>query len=143
MIERNAINYLFTLPTILQALVEAPNYSPARMRSVETVYWGGAPIDAALYERLRREWPAKLGHIYGTTETMCALCNPRARRSSRPAAQAYGSRVRIGDLERLRAHRAPRAPKASCWSTPPPTPSSAATSTGPTPPPRSCAPAGT
>ncbi|HEX2464000.1 MAG TPA: AMP-binding protein, partial [Thermoanaerobaculia bacterium] len=97
-IERNAINYLFTLPTILQGLVGAPSYSPERMRSLETVYWGGAPIDPALYDRLRREWPAKLGHIYGTTETMCALCNPEPADQPDVLRQVYGSRVRIADL---------------------------------------------
>ena len=97
-IERDTINYLFTLPTILQALVDAPTYSPARMKSVETVYWGGAPIHRALYDRLRREWPAKLGHIYGTTETMCALCNPEPADQPDVLLQAYGSRVRIADL---------------------------------------------
>ncbi|HVR27903.1 MAG TPA: AMP-binding protein, partial [Thermoanaerobaculia bacterium] len=97
-IERRSINYLFTLPTILRALVESPAYAPDRMRSLETVYWGGAPIDSALYQRLRREWPARLGHIYGTTETMCALCNPEPGDHPDLLLQAYGSRVRIADL---------------------------------------------
>jgi acyl-CoA synthetase (AMP-forming)/AMP-acid ligase II len=92
-IERNAINYLFSLPTILQS------YAPARVRSLETVYWGGAPIGTTLYDRLRREWPAKLGHIYGTTETMCALCNPEPADQPDVLRQAYGSRVRIASLE--------------------------------------------
>ena len=79
------------------------------MRSLETVYWGGAPIDRALYDRLRREWPAKLGHIYGTTEVMCALCNREPGDHPDLLWQAYGSRVRIADLEDFERTAAPGA----------------------------------
>jgi 2-furoate---CoA ligase len=106
-IERHAINYLFTLPTILQGLIETPSYSPQRVRSLETVYWGGAPIDPALYARLRREWPAKLGHIYGATEVMCALSNTEPGDHPDLLLQSYGSRVRIADLEDFERTAAP------------------------------------
>jgi acyl-CoA synthetase (AMP-forming)/AMP-acid ligase II len=98
-IERHAINYLFTLPTILQSLVDAPSYRPERMRSLETVYWGGATIPPELLDRLHREWPARLGHIYGTTETMCALCNEAPIGQHDVLEQPYGTRVRIADLD--------------------------------------------
>jgi acyl-coenzyme A synthetase/AMP-(fatty) acid ligase len=99
MIERHSINYLFTLPTILQSLVEAPSYRPERMRSLENVYWGGATIPPELLDRIHREWPARLGHIYGTTEVMCALCNTAPLGQHDVLGQAYGSRVRIAALD--------------------------------------------
>lgn len=98
-VERHAINYLFTLPTIFAALLAAPGYAPSRVQSLEKVYWGGAPMTPELLDRLAQEWPASLGHIYGTTEVMCALCNPEPAGRPDVLRQAYGARVRIADLE--------------------------------------------
>ena len=97
-IEHHRIGYLFTLPTILQSLVAAPSYRPERVRSLETVLWGGATIAPELLELLHREWPAKLGHIYGTTETMCTLCNTAPVGQHDVLRRADGCRVRIADL---------------------------------------------
>ena len=47
LIERHKINYLFSVPTLYQAMVSAPNYRPERMASLELVLYGGAPIIAA------------------------------------------------------------------------------------------------
>ena len=57
-------------------MVSAPNYKPERMSSLDLVLYGGAPIMPALLDRIDREWPATVRHIYGTTEIMCALHNP-------------------------------------------------------------------
>lgn len=99
LVEKHAINYLFSLPTIFAAMVAAPGYDPSRLRSLDRVYWGGAPIDPSLLDRLAREWPATLGHIYGTTEVMCALCNPDPVGQPDILRQVYGAKVRIADLE--------------------------------------------
>ena len=95
LIERHGITYLFSLPTLYSALVSAPGYRPERMKSLETVYWGGAPIEPALLEQIAREWPATLGHVYGTTETMCVLCNPDPVGEHDVLLPAYSSRIRV------------------------------------------------
>jgi acyl-coenzyme A synthetase/AMP-(fatty) acid ligase len=46
------------------------------MSSLDLVLYGGAPIMPSLLDRIDREWPATVRHIYGTTEIMCALYNP-------------------------------------------------------------------
>lgn len=95
LIERNQITYLFGVPTMYQAIVSAPNYSPSRMSSLQLVLHGGAPIQPALLERLAREWPATIRHIYGATEIMSPLHYPDPVGQPTRLRQSYLSRVRI------------------------------------------------
>ena len=95
MIERHRITYLFSIPTLYQAIVSAPNYKPERMASLELVLFGGAPIHPPLLERLAREWPASLRHIYGTTEIMSPLHFPDPVGRSTRLRQNFGARVRV------------------------------------------------
>jgi 2-furoate---CoA ligase len=95
MIERHRITYLFSIPTLYQAIVSAPNYKPERMASLELVLFGGAPIHPPLLERLAREWPATLRHIYGTTEIMSPLHFPDPVGRSTRLRQNFGARVRV------------------------------------------------
>ena len=44
LIERHKITYLFSVPTLYQAMVSAPGYKPEKMASLELVLYGGAPI---------------------------------------------------------------------------------------------------
>lgn len=95
LIERHRINYLFAVPTLYQAMVSAPNYSSERVASLELVLYGGAPIPPALLDRIDREWPATIRHIYGTTEIMCALYNPDPVGKPVRLRPGYYSRVRV------------------------------------------------
>ncbi len=95
LIERHKINYLFSVPTLFQAIASAPNYKPERMASLELVLYGGAPISPQLLDRIDREWPATVRHIYGTTEIMCALYNPDPIGDPVRLRPGYYSRVRI------------------------------------------------
>jgi 2-furoate---CoA ligase len=95
LIERHRISYLFSIPTLYQAMVSAPNYKPERMASLELVLYGGAPIHPPLLERLAREWPATIRHIYGTTEIMSPLHFPDPVGRPTRLRQNFGSRVRV------------------------------------------------
>ena len=95
LVEKHRITYLFAVPTLYQAMVSAPGYRPERMRSLELVMFGGAPIQPQLLERLAREWPATLRHIYGTTEIMSPLHFPEPLGQSTRLRTNYGSRVRV------------------------------------------------
>ncbi len=102
LIEKHRINYLFSVPTLYQAMVSAPNYHPEKMASLDLVLYGGAPIMPALLDRIDREWPATVRHIYGTTEIMCALYNPEPVGQPVTLRPGYYSRVRVvraGDTE--------------------------------------------
>jgi 2-furoate---CoA ligase len=95
MIERHEISYLFAVPTHFHAMVNAPNYRPERVASVTLALFGGAAIDGTLLARLDREWQARLHHIYGTTETMCALHHPDPVGRPTILRPGYYSRIRI------------------------------------------------
>ena len=95
LIERHRINYLFSVPTLYQAIVTSPNYRPDKMASLVLVLFGGAPIMPALLDRIDREWPATVRHIYGTTEIMCALYNPEPVGHPVTLRPGYYSRVRV------------------------------------------------
>ena len=49
----------------------------------------------ALLDRIDREWPATVRHIYGTTEIMCALHNPEPVGRPVTLRPGYYSRVRV------------------------------------------------
>jgi 2-furoate---CoA ligase len=95
LIEHHKINYLFSIPTLYGAMISAPNYRPERMASLELVLYGGAPISPPLLDRIDREWPATVRHIYGTTEIMCALYQPEPVGRPVTLRPGYYSRVRI------------------------------------------------
>ena len=95
MIAEDKITFLFTVPTFFAGMVQAPNYNPAKMTSLELVLFGGASIPPQLLEQIDKEWPATIRHIFGTTETMCSLYNPSpVGQSTRLRAGLY-SRVRV------------------------------------------------
>jgi len=95
MIAENKISFLFTVPTFFAGMVQAPNYNPAKMVSLELVLFGGASIPSPLLQQIDQEWPATIRHIFGTTETMCSLYNPTpVGQSTRLRAGLY-SRVRV------------------------------------------------
>lgn len=75
-IEKGGVTYMFAVPTLYHAITQAPNYDPKKMKSLELVLWGGGNIEPGLYDKLTREWPCLLRHIYGTTETMSSGYNP-------------------------------------------------------------------
>ena len=83
------------MPTLYQAIVSASNYKPEKMASLDLVLYGGAPIMPALLDRIDREWPAAVRHIYGTTEIMCALYNPEPVGRPVTLRPGYYSRVRV------------------------------------------------
>jgi acyl-CoA synthetase (AMP-forming)/AMP-acid ligase II len=95
MIERHRITYMFSVPTLYQAIVAAANYAPAKMASLDLVLYGGAAITPALLDKLDAEWPATVRHIYGTTEIMCSLYNPEPVGQPTRLRPGYYSRVRI------------------------------------------------
>ncbi|MBT3917015.1 MAG: AMP-binding protein [Rhodospirillaceae bacterium] len=76
MIEQHGITYMFAVPQLYFAMTQAPNYSPDKMKSLQTVLYGGAEIMPDLLIKIDQEWPAKIFHIYGTTEIMCPFSNP-------------------------------------------------------------------
>jgi 2-furoate---CoA ligase len=96
LIAKRRITFMFVVPTVLQAIVSAPNYDPARMRSLRLVIHGGAPIAAALLARICDEWTeAAPCHLYGTTETMIPFFNHAPRDNPTQFHVGYDHRARV------------------------------------------------
>ena len=70
MISRHGVTDLFLVPTMLQAMLEHPAFADHDLTSVEHVYYGAAPITAALMDRAIAAMP-RVGFVqgYGMTET--------------------------------------------------------------------------
>ncbi|MGB0630820.1 MAG: AMP-binding protein [Alphaproteobacteria bacterium] len=95
LVAREKLTYAFCVPTMFQAMVAAPNYSPDKMASMELTLYGGITIDPDLLEHIDREWGGTIRHIYGTTETMCSLSNPEPVGQHATLRAAYYSRIRL------------------------------------------------
>ncbi len=95
LVEREKITYAFCVPTMFQAMATSPNYTPAKMASMELALFGGITIDPDLLEHIDREWGGTIRHIYGTTETMCSLSNPDPVGQHATLRAAYYTRIRL------------------------------------------------
>lgn len=99
LVEREQITFAFCVPTMFQAMVAMPNYTPAKMASMEIALYGGITIDPDLLEHIDREWGGTIRHIYGTTETMSSLSNPEPlgqHATLRPGYYTRSRLIRIG-----------------------------------------------
>ncbi len=99
LIEERKITYAFCVPMLYNAILSAPNYTPEKMKSLELVLYGGSSIEPAVLDRMDREWPAIVRHIYGTTETMCSLYQPEPVGKHLTLRPGFYSRVRVIRLD--------------------------------------------
>ena len=98
MVADNKISYMFAVPQLYFSMTQAPNYEPHKMRSMELTLYGGAEIVPALLERIDAEWGGVVRHIYGTTETMCSLYNPKPVDQHTRLRPGFYSRTRVIEL---------------------------------------------
>ncbi|MGE4014583.1 MAG: AMP-binding protein, partial [Alphaproteobacteria bacterium] len=59
-IEKHKITFTFAVPTHYHAMTLAPNYSPAKVQSLQHVLYGAAPIEPALVNTMAAEWKATI-----------------------------------------------------------------------------------
>jgi acyl-CoA synthetase (AMP-forming)/AMP-acid ligase II len=97
-IEQHGISDIVVVPTMLQALLDAPGFNAARVQSLARIAFGAAPMPPDLLARALVAWPkAEFFQAYGLTETAGAVCiNPPT--NHRPAAGADAA-----TLSRLRS----------------------------------------
>ena len=68
-IERHAITVWGQVPTMFQLTLDAPGFDPARLRSLQLLFWGGAHATPELVQRLHTLAP-RIATSYGQTETV-------------------------------------------------------------------------
>ncbi|HEY2927669.1 class I adenylate-forming enzyme family protein [Piscinibacter sp.] len=95
-IEQHGISDIIVVPTMLQALLDAPGFDPARLQSLNRIAFGAAPMPPDLLDRALAAWPqAEFFQAYGLTETAGAVCiNLPA--NHRPEARALGRLRSVG-----------------------------------------------
>jgi acyl-CoA synthetase (AMP-forming)/AMP-acid ligase II len=72
---RHGITDTIVVPTMLQALLEAPGFDAARVQSLNRIAFGAAPMPPDLLDRALTTWPqAEFFQAYGLTETAGAAC---------------------------------------------------------------------
>src|SRR6185437_14772595 len=68
-IERHAITVWGQVPTMFQLTLDAPGFDPARLHSLQWLFWGGAHATPELIRRLQPLAP-RIATSYGQTETV-------------------------------------------------------------------------
>lgn len=98
-IEREGITLLYGSPTHLHGILAAPNFSDARMKSVQTVIYAGAAMPGPLLDRVANAFPGRaITNIYGTTEIMNGLYMPNPQGRPHQYRPGYYSNVRVGRI---------------------------------------------
>ena len=106
-IARHGISDIIVVPSMLQSLLDDPSSTPARLKSLDRIAFGAAPMPPDLLDRALAAWPhAEFFQAYGLTETAGAVCinlpsNHRpAARAKRPARVGGPRRTGRGDPHR-------------------------------------------
>jgi len=68
LIERHRVTHTMMVPAQIIALLDAPEFSPARLASLRMLLSLGAPLHREQKERLQRLLPARFHELYGLTE---------------------------------------------------------------------------
>lgn len=107
-IERHDITDIIVVPSMLQSLLDDPAFAPVRVKSLDRIAFGAAPMPPDLLDRALAAWPhAEFFQAYGLTETAGAVCinlpanhTARARENGRLASvgrAGLGAEIRVVD----------------------------------------------
>jgi long-chain acyl-CoA synthetase len=79
-IESEGVSDIVLVPSMLQSLMDQPDFRPERVQGLTRIAFGAAPMPPDLLERALDAWPhAEFFQAYGMTETAGAVCmNPPA-----------------------------------------------------------------
>ena len=69
-IEKEAIAYTYVVPTMLQAILDYPDFSRRNLSSLKLVGYGASPMPLDLLLRAKRELPTDYTNYFGLTEAM-------------------------------------------------------------------------
>lgn len=95
-IAAHGISDIMVVPSMLQSLLDDPAFTPERVRSLDRIAFGAAPMPPDLLDRALAAWAhAEFFQAYGLTETAGAVCiNLPA--NHRPEARALGRLNSVG-----------------------------------------------
>jgi len=67
-IEREQVTHVIMVPAQVIAVLNAPNFSPKKLQSLEMILSLGAPLHREHKERLNKQLPGRFYELYGLTE---------------------------------------------------------------------------
>jgi long-chain acyl-CoA synthetase len=84
LIEREKVTHIKLVPSQIIAILNAPNYDPAKLQSLEMIGSVGAPLLMEQKDRLVRDLPNRFYELYGLTEGFVTILdkNDAERKSS-------------------------------------------------------------
>lgn len=95
-VAEHRISDIIVVPTMLQALLDEPSFTAQRVRSLDRIAFGAAPMPPDLLDRALAAWPhAEFFQAYGLTETAGAVCI-NLPVNHRPEARAQGLLSSVG-----------------------------------------------
>lgn len=69
-IEKEAVGYAYVVPTMLQAILDYPDFSRCNLSSLKLIGYGASPMPLDLLLRAKRELPTDYANYFGMTEAM-------------------------------------------------------------------------
>jgi long-chain acyl-CoA synthetase len=67
-IAAEAVTHIMVVPSQIIALLNAPGYGPAKLKSLEMILSLGAPLQKVYKDRLNQDLPGRFYELYGVTE---------------------------------------------------------------------------
>jgi 2-furoate---CoA ligase len=101
LIEREEVTHLYLVPTLYHDLLAHPGFSSARVRSVQKLGFAGAPMSAALLQRLDAAFsPQQFVNHYGSSEIYTfTVAHDAARKPGSAGRAGLNARVRVVRLD--------------------------------------------
>lgn len=75
-VHSHGVTHTFMVPIQFQRVLDAPNFSPEAVASLEAVISGGAPLFEALKTRVTKEFGCAVIELYGLTEGFMTVLQP-------------------------------------------------------------------
>lgn len=77
-IEKEAIGFTYLVPTMLQAILDHPDFPRRNLSSLRMIGYGASPMPLELLLRAKRELPTDYTNYFGMTEAMgtISICSP-------------------------------------------------------------------
>ncbi|MCC6481257.1 MAG: AMP-binding protein, partial [Sphingomonadaceae bacterium] len=109
-IEKQEITKLVLLPTMIQMTLDHESYSPAKLRSLNGLMFGGSPMPEPILARLKKDLPdVALIHTFGQTEMGPAISylHPRWQFVGSPKGLSVGTPFPTVEVKLVDTHDQP------------------------------------
>lgn len=96
-IEREGVSNLYLVPTLYHMLIEHPEFSPSRVKSVDKLGFAGAPMSAGLMARVEEAFkPSLFVNHYGSSEIYTFTIDQHAsRKPGSSGRSSLNQRIRV------------------------------------------------